>query len=76
MRISAPYITYEELRAREAKVSKKKWIDHKGFLACVKNHPEETAIPNYVNITPSDPPNSHKFREVKKKNWISNNGFV
>jgi len=32
-------------------------------------------IPNYVNMTPSEPTNSYKFREIKKEKWLVKTNF-
>lgn len=76
IRNSSPYITEEEKRLEENMRDKKNWIDKKGFFSSVGHysvHPQ--FISNYVQLTPSESPLNHKFRDVEKKKWITQKGF-
>lgn len=73
---SSAYLSLEERRIKEAYEDKKNWIDKKGFFRSVGTYSMKPLyIPNYVNITPSEPPANHHFREIKKKQWINQKGF-
>lgn len=70
-------MTYEEMRAKEERENRKKWINKQGFINSVnKLSYKPHLIPNYVRITPSNPPVNYEFRQVKRDNWIDNKGFL
>lgn len=79
IRNASPYISEEELIRKEYLASKQKWIDSKQF----KNYfgkasslgDKERYIPNYVTITPSEPPILHKFRDIDRDKWVDENNF-
>lgn len=76
IRNSSPYISEEEKRLQEYIQDKKNWIDKKGFVSSVGHysfHPNY--IKNYVQLTPSESPLNHKFREVQKSKWMTEKGF-
>lgn len=74
IRNSSPYISEEELVRQEYLKSKEKWIDNKSFKNYFGQATHTTNfIPNYVTITPSEPPILHKFREIEQNKWIGNN---
>jgi len=37
--------------------------------------PDTNYIKNYVNLTLSEPPLNHKFREESKEKWVSKRNF-
>jgi hypothetical protein len=57
--------------------NKKKWIVKNDFSRFVSKATSSKAryIPNYVNLTPSQPPGNYKFREVVKNKWVSPKKF-
>lgn len=76
IRNASPYISEEEKRLQEYIQDKKNWIDKKGFVSSVGHysfHPNY--IKNYVQLTPSESPLNHKFRDVQKSKWITEKGF-
>jgi hypothetical protein len=69
-------MTYEEMRKKEEREMRKKWISKNGFLNSVgKLSSKPGFIPNYVNITPSEPPVNFNFRDIKKNKWMDNKNF-
>jgi hypothetical protein len=81
---SSPYVSEEELRRKEYMESKKRWVSNKEFKSFHKGifynswfaylfsaSKQESFIPNYVTMTPSEPPILHKFKSVKKEDWLS-----
>ncbi len=75
MRISGPYMTYEDMRRKEDIENKKKWVSKYAF----QNKVGKSAmipISNYVRLTPSNPPVVYVFRPDEKKKWISDKGFL
>lgn len=66
-----------EKNAKEYKKNKQKWIIKNDFKKYVDKATVNRAlyIPNYVNLTPFDPPANHKFRSISKEKWICNNNF-
>ena len=79
IRNASPYISEEELFRKEYIKSKAKWMSTQQF----KNYfgkasslaDAERYIPNYVTITPSEPPILHKFRNVDRDKWIDDKNF-
>ena len=66
IRNSSPYINEEQVKRQEFLESKKKWLDSKEFKSYYsKASKSDNFIPNYVTMTPSNPPILHKFRVVK-----------
>ena len=77
LRNSGPYITYEEMRRKQEREDRKKWVDPFGFISSVNKYSKEDHfIPNYVSLSPSNPPINYSFRDIKKIKWISEQGFV
>lgn len=73
---SSPYISEEELKRKEYMESKKKWTAPEQFRTYFNKATNgDNFIPNYVTITPSEPPILHKFRSVKKEDWICDENF-
>ncbi len=77
MRISAPYISEDEIVRKEYKENKKKWIIKKDFVKHIGKSSglNNLMIPNYVGKTPSMPPLLHQFRTIEKKKWIDSKNF-
>lgn len=77
IRNSSPYIDEEEKRFQEYHLNKKKWLVNDGFITSVgnKHKRNNNFIPNYVYLTPSESPLNHRFRDIKKDNWIDKKGF-
>ena len=77
LRNSSPYITDDEKRILEEIESKKKNYNKKQrFVTSVgKYSMKPQYIPNYVQMTPSENPLTHSFRDVDKSRWITNKGF-
>lgn len=74
---SSTYMSFEERRIKEAYDDKKNWIDKRGFFKNVGSYSmKPLLIPNYVYKTPSEPPLNHQFREIKKKLWLDQRGFL
>lgn len=48
-----------------------KAIAGKTFKTNLISRDYERMISNYVTMTPSNPPNMHKFREENRTKWIS-----
>ena len=71
MRISGKYETYEEVKRREEREGKNKWISNKNFINNVGKSLNPHYIQNYVVKDPSKSPKIHKFRTDNKKQWIS-----
>ena len=77
LRNSSPYIDEEEKRLLDEKENKKKFISDKGFFTAVgKYSMPPHYISNYVQLSPSENPSTHKFRNVNKNKWITNKGFI
>lgn len=69
-------MTFEEMKKKEEKENKKKWISKQGFANSVnRSLSKSLLIPNYVNLTPSESPLNHHFRDIKKSKWINEKGF-
>ena len=76
IRNASPYMTEEEKRLEENLKDKKNWIDKRGFFSSVGHYSVQPHfISNYVQLTPSESPLNHKFRDVEKKKWITQKGF-
>ena len=76
IRNASPYINQEELYRKQYILSKKKWIapkKFKNFFGMASSASSSNFIPNYVTITPSEPPLLHKFRDLDKDKWVDNN---
>ena len=77
LRNSSPYIDEEEKRIIEERENKKKFLNGKGFYTAVgKYSMPPNYISNYVQLSPSENPATHKFRNTNKKKWMTNRGFV
>ena len=77
LRNSSPYKDEEEKKILEERENKKKFISDKGFFNAVgKNSIQSNYISNYVDLTPSENPSNHKFRNVSKNKWMTNKGFI
>lgn len=70
-------MSYEDMRRKESLEDKKKWFVKSGFISTVgKSAVKKPAyIPNYVNLSPSEPPLNYQFREIKKTKWVGQRGF-
>lgn len=74
--VSSRYMCPEEKRIHEAFLDKKNWINKAGFIVSAGKYSfHDRYISNYVNMTPSEPPVNHKYREINKKKWITEKGF-
>ena len=74
--VSSRYMCPEEKRIHEAFLDKKNWINKSGFIVSAGKYSfHDRYISNYVNMTPSEPPVNHKYRDVNKKKWITEKGF-
>jgi hypothetical protein len=76
IRNSSPYISEEELYRRQYLEGKKKWVvpdKFKTYFGKASSDGSSNYIPNYVTITPSEPPILHKFRDMEKEKWIDKN---
>jgi hypothetical protein len=72
IRNSSPYVTEQEQQRKEYMKSKQGWINDRPFKTFFnKATKADNFIPNYVTMTPSDPPILHKFRSTKKEEWIA-----
>jgi hypothetical protein len=61
---------------KEEKENKKRWVEKHGFINNVwKLSNQHKYIPNYVNLTPSQPPVNYNFREIHKDKWVGNKNF-
>ena len=75
---ASPYISEEELYRKSQVQGKKRFVSSKNFklffgkATTSNNH---NFIPNYVTITPSDPPLLHKFRAENRKEWMTTDQF-
>ena len=71
---ASPYDNGEEERYRKEQVMKKKsWVssqNFKLFFGKASAGKSDNFIPNYVTITPSNPPLLHKFRKENRKKWV------
>ena len=77
VRNSSPYISEEDQRYLNEKENKKHFISKNNFnLFAGKYSCKPNFIPNYVQMTPSQNPLNHKFREEKKDKWITKKGFI
>lgn len=60
----------EAKKRAEARESKAKWVNSHDFdLALSRVTP--AAVPNYVRLTPSEPPGLHQFRTEDKAKWLA-----
>ena len=76
LRNSSPYISENEKRILEEKENRKHFFKNKNFVVSVgKYSMKPNFIPNYVGMTPSENPKTHKFRMVNKNKWLTNKGF-
>ncbi len=77
MLISTPYISEQQKYIKEYKKNKNKWINKNDFSKYVDKASANRGlyIPNYVSMTPSDPPANYKFRNISKDKWISPKNF-
>jgi hypothetical protein len=76
IRNASPYISGEQLYRQEYLKSKLRWTSNKSFKGYFGKASSASAanfIPNYVTITPSEPPLLHKFRDLDKGKWIDDN---
>ena len=76
IRNASPYISEEELYRKEYIDSKNKWVDtqaFKNYFGKASSSASSNFIPNYVTITPSEPPILHKFRDLTKEKWMDEN---
>lgn len=72
IRNSSPYVNEEQVKRQEFIESKKKWVDDRQFKSYFsKATKSDNFIPNYVTMTPSEPPILHKFRVVKREEWLN-----
>ena len=70
IRNSSPYITEENL-AQKLQEERKKYGTFKSYFGVASTGlTKGNFIPNYVTITPSEPPILHKFRDENRENWI------
>ncbi len=77
IRNSSPYISEEEQRLLNEKENKKHFLNQKDFILSVGHYSiKPNYIENYVQMTPSENPLNHKFREEKKEKWITKKGFI
>ena len=77
IRNSSPYISEEEQRILNEKENKKHFLNQKDFILSVGHYSiKPNYIENYVQMTPSENPLNHKFREEKKEKWITKKGFI
>ena len=66
----AQYQDPEVKKRAEARESKAKWVSNRDFeVAFSRKAP--AAIPNYVRLTPSEPPGLHQFRTEDKEKWLA-----
>lgn len=76
--IQNPYMDdYERIRIENIK-NKDKYLFEKGFNVATGVKYMEKNLPivkNYVNISPSEPPLNHKFRDINKPQWLDKEGF-
>ncbi len=76
IRNASPYVSEEELYRKEYIQSKKNWVGQKSFKNYFGKASSSTSsnfIPNYVTITPSEPPILHKFRDLEREKWVDEN---
>ena len=77
IRNGSPYLSDEEKRRIDEFQNKSKFLNNKGFYTAVGNYSTPLkAIPNYVQMTPSENPSTHQFRIVDKLKWITKKGFI
>ena len=77
VRNSSPYISEEKQRYLNEKENKKHFISKNNFKLFVGKYScKPNFIPNYVQMTPSQNPLNHKFREEKKDKWMTKKGFI
>jgi hypothetical protein len=74
----SPYLPDEKYVLQEYHKNKRRWISKGGFNNFVgkATSNKQYVIKNYVQQTPSKPPVLHSFREVEKKKWMSQKGFI
>ena len=77
LRNSSPYQSEEDKRIISERENKKKFITPKGFCCSVGKYScPPKYISNYVQMTPSENPNTYRFRPVNKLKWITQKGFI
>ena len=77
VRNSSPYNSEEKQRYLNEKENKKHFISKNNFKLFIGKYScKPNFIPNYVQMTPSQNPLNHKFREEKKDKWMTKKGFI
>ncbi len=77
LRNSSPYLSEEDKRIINEKENKKKFITPKGFCCSVGKYScPPKYISNYVQRTPSENPNTYRFRPINKLKWMTKKGFI
>lgn len=61
----------------EFKENKKKWVINNDFSKYIGKATinRQAYIPNYVNLTPSEPPVNYQFRQIYKDKWLAKKNF-
>lgn len=74
----SPYLPDEKYVLQEYHKNKRKWISKGGFNNFVgkATSNKQYVIKNYVQQTPSKPPVLYNFRDIEKKKWMSQKGFI
>jgi hypothetical protein len=74
----SPYLSNEDQIKQQNRENRKKWICKNNFNLFVGKATTNKSfmIKNYVSKTPSNPPVLYNFREIHKKKWIDDKGFL
>lgn len=74
---ASPYRSLNDIIIEEEKLNRKKWISKQNFKLYIGKRSTNKAnnIKNYVQVSPSIPPNNYVFRGLSKDKWIVHNGF-
>ena len=76
IRASTPYDTEENIRSKEFRESKTKWVSKREFKRFFGNSKSNSFNPIVMNHSQYVSPNSHTFRKNEKEKWINKKNFL
>jgi hypothetical protein len=78
VRNSSPYFTIEELKKKDDKEKRKKWLQKNGFNSIIGTATSKKIPlrPIYMNLVPfKESPLNYNFRDVNRNKWICEKNF-
>lgn len=75
IRCSSQFQTEENLRSKEIKESKKRWVSNTEFKRFFGKVKSKSLISNLTSQSPYLSPSSHQFRDKNKEKWINQKNF-